>query len=149
MGEIKNVRVREARDRDIGLFRKLWLSLLTAEAEKGSIIAPEESIELYETLFNAYVSGTFEGTVLFVADKAVLMWGTTALALRHTPGRLLTAWGMHVEPEAPEGVSKALSEAAETWAKEHGFDGAVAQFHGDEEEGYEVWAKVAYRKFDV
>jgi hypothetical protein len=54
MPELKNIRVREAKTRDRGLFRKLWKKFMEEQAGKGELILPnEKNLDFYTSLFNS------------------------------------------------------------------------------------------------
>jgi GNAT superfamily N-acetyltransferase len=122
--ELKNIRVREAKARDRGLFRKLWKKFMEEQAGKGELILPnEKNLDFYTSLFNLYVSGEVQGTVLFVADQAVSMWGDQVSYLDQKPGRGASCWGMYVEPEnRRRGISNAFHEKAKEILAAQGFD---------------------------
>jgi hypothetical protein len=146
---MKKIRVRAAKERDIGLFRKLWKELLDQNVNNGSIISSDKkSLELFEFLFNSYVEQTLEGTVLFVGEKGILMWGEPASTIQYSKGKVVAAWGHYVSPDDTEGVEEALLTRAEAWAKEKGFSGVAGQFYTDPPEGFEPWATIAYRSFN-
>lgn len=127
MSELKHIRVREAKIRDIGLLKKLWTKLLEKQKEEGSIIkVNEKTLNFYENLFNVYVTGEHEGLVIFVADKGVLMWGDPGSPL-DLPGKLIMAWGVYIEPEFEELIKKPLFEYALNWLKEHKFTGILTE----------------------
>jgi hypothetical protein len=130
--ELKKIRVREAKPRDIGLFKKLWAEHLEASAKAGSIIAAtEKTLDVYVKLFNMYLAGDYEGVVLFVADKGVLMYGDAGAPLEHVHGRMVTDWGHYSTSGAPEGLEDALQTHAQAWAVEHGFDGVLVDAYGE------------------
>ncbi len=147
MPELKKIRVREAKFRDLGLFKKLWAGLLEQQEKEGShIVANEQSLCLYEGLFRAYVEQGMEGFVLFVADKGVLMWGETNAPLDYG-GKAAMVWGCYVVPGAPVEIANALSLRAMERAKEHEFTVLLAQSyeHSKPVEGFERVASVVRR----
>lgn len=145
MPQLKNIRVREAKDRDIGLFKKLWLELLVDQEKAGSVVrADEQTLSFYETLFNAYLNHNLPGTVLFVADKAVLMWGDSGSPLSY-PEKTVTAWGHYVVPESNPRIEEKLILTATEWAREQGFGGKLSQVSTDDEAAF---LHVKYEMFD-
>jgi len=149
MSELKKIRVRKAKERDIGLFRKLWGQLLEQNTEQGSIIVPNSNLlSLSEEYFNLYVNNIYEGIVLFVADKGVLMWGETNSLLEYKPGNLVVGWGFYVVPDSSDEIEKALFSYAENWAREKGYDGVQTQYYNKPLEGFTSWTTFAYKVFD-
>lgn len=151
LSELKNIRVRVAKIRDIGLFRKLWMQLLEKQSKEGSIVvANKKSLDFYENLFNLYVEKQFDGIVLFVADRGILMWGDNASPLDF--GRkLVTNWGVYADSsEQKEDISTALLEYAEKWAKENNFTGILSEkYKGSKQiSGFEPITTIVYKVFD-
>lgn len=124
MAEVKKLRVRDAKPTDGGLFRKLWIKYLEEQHQKGNHILPNDhNMDLFEKLFNLYVSDTWDGIVLFIADKAVLMWGEVPQEFEHNLGRFANGWGTYVDEAIRErGASKLLREAAFDKLREKGFE---------------------------
>lgn len=150
MTELKRIRVRKAKIRDIGLFKKLWIKLLDKQSLEGSIVlSNEKTMDFYEKLFNAYVEGILEGIVLFVADKGVLMWGDSA-SLRDYPGKFIVDWGVYINSDVGEEVYSALWDHAFEWSKEHKFEGILIEQYKDSEEikGFETVSKTVYKKLE-
>jgi hypothetical protein len=119
--ELKKIRVREAKARDIGLFKKLWGEMLE---KQDSVI--ENDSGLYEDLFNAYVDGKLNGVVLFVADKAVLMWGGHVSPLKY-PNKPVVAWGMYATGDSAEAIEVALKKHAVEWSKKNDYESLLVQ----------------------
>lgn len=139
MPELKHIRVREAKARDIGLFKKLWLELLEEQAGKGSIIRPtEKTLTFYEALFDAYVSGRFDGIVLFVADSGVLMWGDSGSPIEF-PSKAVTNWGIFADRAD---VFEELETAAKKWSLENDFAAVLHQRPVDKDDS--TFAEIAY-----
>lgn len=126
MGDLKTIRVREAKPRDVGLFRKLWTQFLYGQKEQGSV-RDEKALGLYEHLFHLYMSKEAEGIVLFVADKGVLMWGDNGPLLAY-PEKTLSAWGDFSDGN-PE-IKAALVAHAEEWAKSNGYVNVLYETFG-------------------
>lgn len=134
MGDLKTIRVREARPRDIGLFRKLWTQLLAMQREQGSS-RDVKALSLYEHMFNLYLSKEADGIVLFVADKGVLMWGAHGPLDVYTE-KTVAAWGDYSDGR-PE-IKAALINHAEDWARASGYVNVLYETFGvaQEPEGY-------------
>lgn len=150
---IKNIRVRKATERDKGLFRKLWLDYLEDRMDNGAYIAPTDSTLIgYENIFNSYVTGEFNGIILFVADCAVMMCGDSGSYFDHTVGKVATNWGSHVTLERRgQGIGKALQEEAFGLLREMKFDvimGPVLSLE-DEEQAAGWKQKAVVVSFDL
>jgi hypothetical protein len=126
MAELKNIRVREAKGRDIGLFRKLWTLLIQTQCEQGSG-RDLKALALYEHLFNRYVAKEADGIVLFVADKGVLMWGDHG-PLDVYAEKTVASWGDYSDGN-PE-IKTALLAHAEEWAKSCGYVNVLYETFG-------------------
>lgn len=151
MAELKKIRVREAKLRDVGLFKKLWAESLQQGAKAGSIVAAtERTLDAYVKLFNVYVEGDYEGIVLFVADKGVLMWGCAGSPMDYSAGRMITDWGFYATSESSEDIQRALLEHALGWATDHKFNGILTEVHGDSKHpaGFEPVLTVLYKALD-
>ena len=62
---IKNPRVRVAKPRDVGLFRKLWKLFLEEQKEMGGVILPnEQNLEIFTNLFKIYNPPIVTGKLL-------------------------------------------------------------------------------------
>jgi len=152
MSELKKIRVREAKIRDKGLFRKLWMELLQKQEKEGSIIKPSaQTMEVYDLLFEAYLEGKFEGIVLFVADRGVLMCGDAASPFDYHAGRMLTFWGVFTTSDEDKSIQSALMNHVVSWAKEHSFDGILVDSFKDSVpmEGFEPVSTVQFRPLNV
>ena len=135
MAELKNIRVREAKERDLGLFRKLWMGLLEEQEAKGSTTkATKKTLAVFENIFQAYVEGKYEGIVLFIADKAVLMWGDSGVGIDYSKGKIASGWGTYVALDArKKGLSKAIRKRGNELLKEKGFSGITGHVIKDDE----------------
>lgn len=142
------IRVREAKLRDKGLFRKLWSQLLEDQYEKGSQVLPSENnLDIYEVIFEKYVSGEFPGVVLFVAEDAVLMWGHTGQEALETKDKIATGWGTYVGPKLRgKGASKELRKVACEKLKELGFEIVMGTTLTGNEEGEVSTEKFGFKK---
>ena len=135
MPELKNLRVREAGLRDEGLFRKLWAKYLKEQNEKGDLLLPsDKNLDAFTQLFRLYVSDEQKGTVLFVADQAVSMWGDPVSFFELSTGPVATCFGIYVEPEHRQrGISNLFHEKAAEILRKHGFEYcSTAHLEGDE-----------------
>jgi len=124
----KKIRVREAKPRDLGLFRKLWVEFLKEQSEKGSfILNTEHNLRVYEAVFNLYTEKTIPGTVLFIAEDAVLMWGQAGKDELETDlGVIAQGWGTYIKADSRgKGYSKAIRAEGQKRLKELGFDTIV------------------------
>lgn len=152
MGEVKRIRVREAKARDVGLFRKLWAEFLTDQAEKGAKVAgTDRSLKFFEKLFDIYVAGAFEGTALLVADKGILMWGDAGSPIEYKDGKTAMAWGSFVAPvENRAEIYEALEGRALEILREKGFKGVTrAVFHADVDDIDDAWEPVSLNVYRV
>lgn len=126
MSEIKKIRVREARERDKGLFHKLWKELLLEQQENGSIVRgdSEKNIEIFTNVFKSYTDSSEDGVVLFIGEIAVLMAGNPGNEVELTIGRRPARnWGMYVVPDQREkNIETKLYEAGFKRLREMGFD---------------------------
>ena len=149
MNEMKNIRVRKARSRDLGIFIKLWKSYLNEAYEHGSGVPPsEENIEFFRTIFNLYVNGTEKGVVLFVGEGAVLLLGTAGaspIKTDHDP--VAQGWGMYVAPELRGNkVSQVLYEEGFKQLKEMGFKTVLGHCMLEDEVAWKSLTRVGYEK---
>jgi len=145
MPELTKIRVREAKPRDRGLFKKLWKSYLEEERETGGIMLPTEAnIETSAVMFDNYVDGTYEGVVLFVADKAVLMYGDPGMVFETTLGKVAWGWGIYVHPDFREkGIAKELTKAAVDKLISLGFNRLYGEIRPDKEASTKALESVA------
>jgi len=146
MSGVKKIRVREAKARDVGLFRKLWADFLQDQAGKGAKVADSaRSLKFFEKLFEIYVMGAYEGTVLLVADKGILMWGDAGSPIEYKDGKTAMGWGEYVVPVENEAeIRDALETKAIEILREQGFKGVTrAVFHADVDDLDDVWEPVS------
>ena len=154
MPEMKNIRVREAKIRDKGLFRKLWKAFLEEMYKKGgkaTYLPTETNLDLFETIFEAYTNKQFPGIVLFVGEDAVLMWGDSGAIVFETEfGKQAVAWGTYVSPEFREmGISEQMTETAVQKMKALGFDWVTTAVLLDDEEGRKATDKFEKISYNV
>jgi len=126
----RKIRVRDAKPRDIGLFKKLWRSNLEENEKAGSIVAStEKNLASVEATYNFYISGELEGFAFFVGDYGVLLVGTTGAAAEYNCGKTAMLWGMFIrEDKRKGGVATALIEEAKKRLKAAGFDSVIVPF---------------------
>lgn len=119
----KKIRIREAKARDLGLFRKLWKAHLELNEKNGSVVCPtDKNLATLETLFEHYVGGGMQGVVLFIADYAVFMAGDGPAA-DFNCGKTAHLWGCYVEPGKE--VGEQLVNEGLKRLKDKGFNTAV------------------------
>jgi GNAT superfamily N-acetyltransferase len=125
MPELKKVRVREAKERDLGLFRKLWKAFLTEQRGRGAAMLPSShNMEIFDALFNLYVvEKSFKGFILFVGEQAILMAGNPVSEFESSLGEVCYGWGAYVAPEyRGKKIGKELYSVAREKILEMGFD---------------------------
>ena len=132
MAELKKIRVREARPRDVGLFRSLWSQFLREQQEAGSIIRgdSEKNLEIFTNVFKTYVDkeaseyDQHNGIALFIGEVAVLLVGASGNSVEMTIGRRpARVWGIYVIPDQRDkGIEVKLYEEAFKRLREMGFD---------------------------
>ncbi len=145
MAALKHVRVRKATLRDIGLMRKLWATLLEQNAKDGAAVKPtEQSLVLYENLFNAYVEQKAEGAVFLVADRGIAMVGTDVSGLEYAE-KTAVLWGINRGMD--DRIQQALLDSVDEWALANGISGLITQhgFQGEALEGFEPVGIIRYR----
>lgn len=152
MSELKKIRVREAKVRDIGLFKKLWMKFLEAQHESGSLILPtEKNLDFAVGLFKSYVDEDLpaetrsEGVVLFVSDVAVLFYGDINLPYDVSIGKKVAyGWGYYVEPEhRGKGILKEMQKYALEKLSNMGFDAILGNTMEGDTRGEEAWKRSA------
>ena len=131
--------IRNATLEDRDLFLQMWMELLM-DVEKlgGEIVPNQKAAEAGGRLFDDYVSGEFDGIVLFADDVGLLMWGELAKEPLFDSrfGRLAQGWGTYVRREARmEGVASTLRMEGRRQLKELGFDGISGTTHMGNEPG--------------
>ncbi len=126
MGQLKKIRVREAKPRDLGLFRKLWQECID-ESTYGPGTMP-----IFEELFNACVEAD-NGFVLLVADKGILIAGE-AEAQFESASPAAQIWGIYVAKGARDkGVASAMLEEAKLRFKTLGHSAAAIALSPNQE----------------
>jgi len=120
------IKVRRAKPGDKGLFLKLWAEYLGDESllSAGGVPPTAHNMEIFEQIFDGYVSGDFQGVVLLHAEDAILMWGDPGGQLFESPfGRQAQGWGVYVrEPFQGKGVASALQTKAVNILRDMKFD---------------------------
>jgi GNAT superfamily N-acetyltransferase len=120
---MSKVRVRKAKPRDLGLFRKLWQKFMEDNYELGHLVLPsKQNLDVACIYFDKYVSGEAEGIVLFVANDAVLMWGDDLSPIETRLEKPAQGWGVYVAPQRRrQGVSMIMREEGKKMLIEMGF----------------------------
>jgi len=120
------IRVRRAKAGDKGLFLKLWAEYLGDESllAAGGVPPTEHNLEIFEQVFEGYVSGSYDGVVLLHAEDAVLMWGDPGGQLFESAfGRQAQGWGVYVRKSLRgKGVAEALQRKAVNILRDMKFD---------------------------
>ena len=151
MSEMKKIRVRSARPRDLGLFKKLWMEHLKEQSELGNLVeASDFNLEVYSNIFKMYVDPDSEmkldGVVLFVADKAVSMWGSPGDVLETKLGVIAQGWGHYVTPDDRRaGIATAMMTEMFKKLREKGFDTVMGGLIEDDEAGTKTMSKVDHK----
>jgi ribosomal protein S18 acetylase RimI-like enzyme len=151
MSELKHIRVREAKPRDIGLFKKLWSAYLKEQSELGNLVeASDFNLEVYANIFKMYIDPNHEapldGAVLFVADKGVIMWGSPGASLETKLGVLAQGWGQYVTPDARQsGIATAMVAEMIKKLRERGFDTLMGGLIEDDEASTKTMSKVDHK----
>lgn len=130
MSEIKKPRVRAAKPRDIGLFKKLWKLYLEERFEQGGVILPsDENVETYTNLFKLYTNPDLpedmkiDGIVLFIGEVALIMCGDPDMPFETRLGKTAYAFGVYVMPDQRrQGLFNLLYEEAKKRLNGFGFE---------------------------
>lgn len=146
MQELKKARVRTAKPRDVGLFKKLWMQYLEEQTKQGGLVIPSlDNVEVFANIFKMYVDpdmpeeARFDGVVLFVGEVAVLMWGESGSAATTEMGKTAYAWGIYIVPDQRgNGLSDKLQQEARKRLKEMGFDSLYATVLDQNSHGLEA-----------
>ena len=149
MPKVKNIRVRKARSRDLGLFTKLWTAYLISVYEKGSGVPPsKDNLEFFRIMFNLYVSGEEKGVVLFVGEVGVMLLGTAGISpIKTDYDPVAQGWGMYVEPDYQgQGICTALYTEGFKKLKEMGFKTILGHCMLEDEKAWGSLEKVGYTK---
>lgn len=126
MSELKKIRVREAKARDIGLFKKLWQDgIEESDSGKGSTV-------FFEELFDQYVESG-EGFILLVADKGVLIAGEAKTQFEAV-GTIAQIWGIYVSKDfRGQGIELAMLNEAKSKLKSQGHATVALAIRPDQE----------------
>lgn len=147
---MKQIKIRNAKKRDTGLFRKLWSAYLEecVETKTGIVIPSKKNLDVFTQLFELYVNKQVEGVVYFVAQNAVLMWGglpgddfETIYGKKGAQG-----WGDYVTPDyRGKGIAtKMKQKAMNTLYDDMGFDYIGGVLYGDNEVNRKAAETVAF-----
>ena len=120
------MRVRDAKARDIGLFRKLQAEYFADPENEGLLVEPDErSAEFFDALFNTCVEED-EGIALFVSDTGMLVASPLVTPTSLKPGRTANIWFAHVSEKARDtGVEEALFAEVKKRLTELRFDAVM------------------------
>lgn len=146
MSELKKPRVRLAKPRDIGLFKKLWRLYLEEQTENGSLLLPvEENVDVFANIFRMYIDPTIpedaqkDGVVLFISDVAFIMWGDSGDMVKTKLGRTAYLWGVYVKPEyRRKGLSEMLHKEAMKHLLSMGFESLYGTVLSQNETGFKA-----------
>ena len=132
MPDLKKIRVREAKPRDIGLFKKLWREFLIEQQQMGSVVVgdSDRNLEIFTNIFRMYVDpdvpedAKYDGIVLFISEVAVMMAGDPGtnieMSIAHKPANV---WGLYVVPDQRgKALGLKLYQDGFKRLKEMGFD---------------------------
>ena len=146
------LRVREAKPRDLGLFKKLWVQFMeNQQAYDADVGVTERNIELYCNMFDHFVNNPEDGIVLFIGENAVLMWGSAGDSPFETNcGRTATAWGVFVEDKLRgKGAGDLLRQHAKKVLYDRGFDTVLGCVLKDNIHGYNSNKDSGFREIGV
>ena len=115
------IRVRDAKPRDLGLFRKLLSDSFSDEENAGLLVeSSEETMVFFDELFKSAIF------VLFVADKGMLMVNETQSPATFKMGKLASIMSAYVTPDArDEGIENALFLEAKKRVTDLGYNGLI------------------------
>lgn len=146
------IRVREAKPRDRGLFRKLWKEYLKDQVKKGGDILPtKNNLDKFEMIFDKYVNKELPGVVLFVADHAVAMFGSRGEEVFDINiEKPAQGWGTYVKPEARRhNIGTKIREVAVEKLRELGFKNIIGSYFVGNEEGRESLKEFDTKKHSI
>ena len=121
---MKAPRVREAKPAERGIFMSLCRAFLEENVTLGGWMqADDTNVEQLAKFFDAYTTGTMEGTVKFIGHEAVIMAGAIGSPFKMSFGKGAQGWFTYVKPEVrKKGYSKLLREAVISDLTDMGFD---------------------------
>lgn len=142
----KEPRVREAIERDKGLFRKLWGEFQKESHEMGHWVLPTKAnLDVATFFFEQYTTKQAEGIVLFIANDAVLMWGTDMSPVETVFEKPAQGWGIYIKPERRrEGLSLLIRDAGKEKLSSMGFTHVVGSTPHKNEASYQSSLKVGF-----
>jgi ribosomal protein S18 acetylase RimI-like enzyme len=151
MAELKKFRVRQAKPRDVGLFKSLWSRFLAEQEGLGSIIrGSERNLEIYTSVFSKYVNidpdtekPEYEGIVLFISEIAVVMAGDNGVKADLTIGQKpANVFGLYVAPDQRgKNLGAKLYEECFKKLKDMGFDAVFGDILNDN-----IWSENTLKK---
>lgn len=118
------IRIRDAKDRDLGLFRKLLDEFLTDPDNENFLVEADsdETKFYFDEMFKTSVD-LDDSFVIFVADKACLAACSLRAGVKFKQGFVATIWMAHVSKDVrDEGIEEALFKEAKKRLNSLGFD---------------------------
>ena len=121
---MKTIRVREAKSRDLGLFRKLQAEFSEDPDNANTLVKYEEDThEFFDELFNMYVESD-NGFVLFVGEWGMIVAGALRTEAKFQMGDVAAVWFAYVSKEGrDQGIEEALFEEMIKRIQEQGYNG--------------------------
>jgi ribosomal protein S18 acetylase RimI-like enzyme len=121
---MKTIRVREAKARDLGLFRKLQAEFSDDPDNANTLVKyEEETHEFFDSLFNMYVESD-NGFVLFVGEWGMIVVGALRGEAKFQMGSVANVWFAYVSEEGRDaGIEEALFKEALSRVKDQGYNG--------------------------
>jgi GNAT superfamily N-acetyltransferase len=136
------LRIRRAKPGDKALAMKLWEEYLGTEGLvlAGGAPPTEHNMEVFGNVFDAYVTGEFDGVVLLHAEDAILIWGDPGSQVFESKyGRQAQGWGVYVrESHRGAGVATALQKKAVNILRDMGFDTVCGNVDPEDRKSYEA-----------
>lgn len=118
---MKTIRVREAKPRDLGLFRKLQGEFFDDPENSGAVA--QNNSEFFDTLFHTLVESD-DGFILFVAEKGMIVVGPVHTDAKLRFNKLGNIWTAVVSADSRDlGIEMALFVEAKKLAMDKGYDG--------------------------
>jgi len=123
---MKKIRVREAKPRDLGLFRKLQAEFSADPDNEGTLVKYEpETYEFFDGLFNLYVEDD-SGFILFVGEWGMIVAGALRAEAKFKMGDVANIWFAFVSTEGRDsGIEEALFEETMKRLQEQGYNGVT------------------------
>jgi GNAT superfamily N-acetyltransferase len=142
-------KVRLAKPRDKGLFKKLWKELMEEEYKKGdpvTVLPTDKNLEIFCYLFDQYTSGTVPGFVLFWREDAMTMRGFNGTAFDTEDGDKYQSFGFYVrEAFRNQGIGKLLETEADKICKERGMNVVIGTIRQDNEPSLKACQEIGWK----